>query len=394
MRAQTARPEVWAVALGVVAFAVYVATYAQPTPFNHYVLLADAFLHGRTDLVDPPDYLEHTTFRGRHYVIPPPGPALVLLPAVAVFGTTVDQSRFAALAGAVAAALALLVGARLLPRRSDYLWVGVLAAFGTIVWHMAATGSTWLFAHVLVVTALTVGVLEAIGRQRPALLGAAAAAAFLCRQPAVMTFPFFVLVTLPRWAPGGLRVLRRLDLGYLSRLVAPVAGALTVNGLYNWVRFGTVADVANPLRPGIFDEPWFAQGLFHWSYIPRHLEILFLKLPVFVAEPPYVLVPWTGLALWLSTPVFIYALRARLTRETAAAWLGVLGVLLVVFTYGNPGISQFGYRFASDVYPLLLLLALRGMGERVPTLAKGLILVGVLVNAWGVVWMRLGWVAP
>jgi hypothetical protein len=34
------------------------------------------------------------------------------------------------------------------------------------------------------------------------------------------------------------------------------------------------------------------------------------------------------------------------------------------------------------------------MGERVPALAKVLILVGVVVNAWGVVWMRGGWVAP
>jgi hypothetical protein len=394
MRAQAARPEFWAVALGIVAAAVYTATYADPTPFNHYVLLADAFLHGRVDLVAPPDYLEHTTFRGRHYVIPPPGPALLLLPAVAVFGVAVDQSRFAALAGAVAAASMLLIGARLLPRRADYLWVGVLAAFGTIAWHMAATGSTWLFAHVLVMTALAAGVLEALGRQRPVLLGAAAAWAFLCRQPAIMAFPFFLLVTLPRWAPGGLRALRRLDLGYLNRLVAPVALAVAANGLYNWVRFGTVADVANPLRPGILQEPWFAQGLFHWSYIPRHLEIVFLKLPVVSPDPPYLLVPWTGLALWLTTPAFVYALRARLTVETAAAWVGVLGVLLVVFTYGNPGVSQFGYRFASDVYPLLLLLALRGMGERVPALAKVLILVGVVVNAWGVVWMRGGWVAP
>jgi hypothetical protein len=394
MKAWASRPGFWAVVLGVVAFSAYAATYADPTPFNHYVLLADAFLHGRVDLIAPPDYLEHTTFRGRHYVIPPPGPALLLLPAVAVFGTRVDQSRFAALAGAVAAALALLVGARLVPRRADYLWVGLLAAFGTIAWHMAATGSTWLFAHVLVMTALTAGVLEVLGRQRPVALGAAVAWAFLCRQPAIMTFPFFLLVTRPRWAPGGLRAVRRLDLRYLSRLVAPVALAVAANGLYNWVRFGTVADVANPLREGILQEPWFAQGLFHWSYIPRHLEIVFLKLPVASPDPPYLLVPWTGMALWLTTPAFVYALRARLTPETAAAWVGVLGVLLVVFTYGNPGVSQFGYRFASDIYPLLLLLAVRGMGERVPALAKVLILVGVLVNAWGVVWMRLGWVAP
>lgn len=388
------RPAAWALAVGVIATLVYAVTYADPTPFNHYVLLADAFLHGRLDLLDPPVYLENTTYRGRHYVIPPPFPALLLLPYVAVAGTEANQSLLAYAAGGLVAALAVLVGARLVPRRADALWLGVLMAFGTILWNLSANGSTWYLAHVVVAAAVMAGVLEATGRRRPVVMGAAVAAAYLTRQPAVMTLPFFVLATLPDWAPAGLRAWRRIDLGYLNRLAAPVAVAVAANSLYNWARFGTVADVANPLRPGILDEPWFERGLFHPSYIPRHLALLFLKLPEFVPHPPYALVPWTGLALWITTPAFAYALRARWTRETAAAWLGVAGVLGVVFLYGNPGISQFGYRFAVDVYPLLFLLAVRGMWGRVSPVARLLIALGVLVNAWGVVGLRLGWTAP
>jgi hypothetical protein len=36
-----------------------------------------------------------------------------------------------------------------------------------------------------------------------------------------MVLPFFMLATLPRWAPQGLRLLKTLDLGYLNRLLAP-----------------------------------------------------------------------------------------------------------------------------------------------------------------------------
>jgi hypothetical protein len=62
--------------------------------------------------------------------------------------------------------------------------------------------------------------------------------------------------------------------------------------------------------------------------------------------------------------------------------------------YGNPGVSQFGYRFAGDIYPLLFLLTARGMRGRVPALGAVLIAASVLVNAWGVVWQRFGWIAP
>lgn len=388
------RPIFWAAAVGLLAFAVYAASYADPTPFNHYVLLADAFLHGRVDLVDPPGYIEHTVYRGRHFVMPPPFPALLLVPYVALRGTAASQSLASYLVGAMAAALATLIASKILPRRGDYLWLAALAAFGTIVWNLAATGSTWFFAHVVVVAVLSVGVLESLGRRRALLMGSAVAAAYLTRQATVLVLLYFVVMTLPEWAPRGLRAWREIRLGYLNRLAAPVAIAVVLYSLYNWVRFGTIADVAALLRPGVLSEPWFAHGLFHYRYIPRHLEVLFTRLPGVIAAPPYVLVPWTGLALWFTTPAFGYALRAPWTRETLAAWTGAGAVLFAVMLFGNPGISQFGYRFAADIYPLLFLLAARGMRGPVPGFGKVLIALSILVNLWGIVWQRLGWIAP
>lgn len=393
-RALLRRPAFWAAALAVLAFAVYHFSFPDPTPHDQYVRLADALLHGRVDLVDPPRYLESTTYRGRHYVMNPPFPALLLLPYVALRGLNANQSLASHLLGGAMAAALLLLAARLRPRPADSLWLGLLGAFGTILWYHTAVGSTWYMAHTVVVAALALGVLETLGRRRPLLIGLAVAAAYWTRLPAIMTLPFFVLATAPRWAPAGLRAWRRIDLGYLIRLAAPVAAAVLLNMLYNYVRFGTIADVAAALRPGISEEPWFQRGLFHPSYILRHLRILFLALPVFVPRPPYLLVPWGGLAIWITTPAFVYALRAPLRWETVAAWLGIAAVAAVDFTFGNPGVSQFGYRFAMDFYPLLFLLAARGLGERVPPLAKVLIVLGVAVNAWGVLWTRWGWVAP
>jgi hypothetical protein len=186
---------------------------------------------------------------------------------------------------------------------------------------------------------------------------------------------------------------RRIDVGYLIRLTGPIAAAVGLNSAYNYVRFGTVADVANVYRPNIFKEPWFDRGLFSLSYIPRHLSVVFRDVPRFISTPPYLPVPWTGLAIWVTTPAFAYALRARWNLETGAAWLGILWVSLVVMTFGSTGITQFGYRFATDFYPLLYLLTFRGMGPRPSALAKALIALSILANAWGVIFWRLQWIA-
>jgi hypothetical protein len=387
-------PATWAWAIGVLATAIYLVSIADPTPFNHYVLLADAFLHGRIELIDPPLYLEISRVGSHSYVIPPPGPALVVLPYVAVRGVMANQTLASCVVGGIAAGLGVLLAARVAPARRDYLWLAVLQAFGTIMWFLSAVGSTWYFAHVVAVAALTLSMWETLGDRRPIVIGCGVALAYLSHQPTIMTIPFFLLATISRWAPAGWREWRRIDVGYLIRLTFPIAVAVGLNSTYNYVRFGTVADVAaNAHRPNIFNEWWFDRGLFSLSYIPRHLGVALRDVPRLIATPPYLPVPWTGLAIWVTTPAFVYALRARWNLETAAAWLGIISVSLVFMTFGSTGITQFGYRFATDFYPLLYLLMFRGIGPRPTIWAKALIVLSILVNAWGVIFWRLGWIA-
>ncbi len=392
-RGQRLRVFLWASTVGLLAFAIYHVSFPGGTPYNHYVRLADAFLHGRVNLPDPPSYIEITTFRGRHYVMPPPFPAFLLLPYVALRGLQANQALASHVLGGVAAAAMVAVAARIFPNPTDYLWFGVFGAFGTILWYLSAVGSTWYLAHVIAIAALTLGILETLGRQRSILVGSAVAAAFWTRLPTILTLPYFLLATSPRWAPRGLQAWRQIDLSYLIRLTAPVALIVLLNMVYNFVRFGTPADIAIALRPGLFAEEAFRQGLFHLSYIPRHLAVVFTFLPTFVAQRPYVLVPVTGLAVWFTSPPFAYALRAPARLETLAAWLGIGSVAAVDFSFGTTGAEQFGYRLATDFYPLLFLLTLRGTGTRVSRVAKGFIVVAVLINLWGIVWTRWGWVS-
>src|SRR4249920_3894217 len=63
----------------------------EHTQFNHYALLADAWLHGHLDLGHPPpaytqnnDFAEHA---GKYFVSFPPFPAVILLPFAKLAGS-------------------------------------------------------------------------------------------------------------------------------------------------------------------------------------------------------------------------------------------------------------------------------------------------------------------
>ena len=384
----------WGAALlfGLAVTLIYHYSLPGGTGFDQYQRLADAFLHGRVYLIDPPPHLELTHIGDRHYVIPPPLPALLMLPYVAVAGERADQALFAAVAGGANAVVAFFVAVRLARRRPDQWWLAVLFAFGSIVWYLAAGGSVWFIAHVIAALGLNVALLEALGSKRPALIGTGIAAAFWTHLPTVLTLPFFILMTVDRWAPDGLRRWRTIRLGYLNALAAPIAIVLLANFGYNWLRFGTIADVAYRLRNNAPNEPWFERGLFHPSYIPRHVYPLLRQLPVVQPTFPYITYSISGLAIWVTTPAFLFALRAPLrSASTWATWAGIVPTALLVMSHGTTGMEQFGYRLAVDFYPLLFFLTVSGMRPPLRPIHKVAIVLSVLVNLWGMVWTRMGW---
>jgi len=94
------------------------------------------------------------------------------------------------------------------------------------------------------------------------------------------------------------------------------------------------------------------------------------------------------MGLFFTSPALIYIFKARIKEPIVqACWLGVVCIMIPIITYYGIGWVQFGYRYALDFTPFLILLAALGLPKPMTALPRVLILVSVLVNLWGAYWI-------
>jgi hypothetical protein len=282
----------------------------------------------------------------------------------------------------------IYAGARRLWDGSAFaLLVAALVAFGTNFFWLASDGGFWSFAHTSAVFFCAAALAEAAGRKRPWLVGLLVGLAGLSRLPTFLIAPLFLYMVLD----GDLRI-RRETIERVARFGTTLG--LTAIGylVYNLARYGTLTDQGY-YHPQYIGEPWFDRGRFDITYVPRHLRAIFYELPARIDHFPFLAPRYVGVALIITTPALLYAFRARLTGRNVAAIASIALVSCVLLTHGAVGFSQFGYRFAMDLLPALLLLMASGMRERVTKPALVIVGLGVLVNLWGTLaFNRYDWV--
>lgn len=360
------------------------------TSQRHFVYLADALLHGRVD-VDyerAPWLTELVPHAGKHYVVYPPMPAVMMLPGVAVLGTRFSSSAFSIALAALCVGLTDCLLRRLGFPKPVSAWVTVLFGFGTTFWYTSLTGSSWYLAHVVGVLFLLLALLEAFGKKRALLIGLLLGAAVLARLPMVMATPFFCYVA----GRGERAKIRRITL-----LLLGLGVCIGLNMWYNWLRYRTVFDVGYYLIPGVLEEPWYRQGIFDLSYLPRNLYALLFQPPLLSQQFPYLIPTTFGLALFFSTPALLLMFCAPLDRFHVAVAVAALLVALPSLLHGFPGATQFGNRFSLDYTPFLLVLVATGLGAAVSRRARALIVLSCLISLWGLryaTWIEPAWIFP
>ncbi|MGH7261038.1 MAG: hypothetical protein ACREI9_10195 [Nitrospiraceae bacterium] len=380
-------------------FFIYFVTSNESNPYNQYALLADAFLDGRLYLEKSPEYLELARYYDsgmacngpeegcKGYVIDPPAPAVLLMPFVALFGADLNQVLVSIAFGAAAIGLFWIATRHMGWDLRMGAAMTVLLALGTNFWWAAGDGSLWMFSQVSSVFFAMAALVEATGQKRPWLVGLLLGLSGLSRLPTFLAFPFFLYLAL-KDDMRGWREWRAvvLDRGVIRKVLLFGSGLGAMASLvllYNYARFHTIFD-AGYNHPRYANEPWFAEGRFHISHIPRHIEGIFYLGPELTENQfPFFKPSMFGMALIMVTPAFLYVYGALVKRleVTAAVAMGL--VMIPHLLHGTTGWAQFGYRFSMDYFPMLVVLAASGMGHRVGI--RGWLAIGlsVFIAMWG-----------
>jgi len=352
------------------------AVLHEHTPYNHFALLAEAWLKGRLDLGGPPPSYaagnDFARYGGKWFVVFPALPSVLLVPLVYLAGSAerVADGRFFLLLAGLAPATLFLVLERLTrlgeSKRSELenLLLACLFCFGSVYFFCSLQGTVWFAAHVVAAVLSTLYVLFSLRAERPLLAGLCLALGFATRAPLLLGAPLFVLEAL-RTArltePRGVGLLQRFELGRLARSLAwfglPVALVLALSCLYNAARFD------DPFEPGYryLDVAWAKRiakwGLFDYHYLARNLGVMLSSLPWLPAQGGPVQVSGHGLALWITTPMYLWLLLARRWSGLSRSLLLCAALIaLPSLFYQNSGWLQFGYRFSNDYAPLLFVL--------------------------------------
>jgi len=366
-----------ALCIAILVFVIYFVTSKGSTSFDQYVRLADAFLHGRLYLVDAPPWLEVARHEGKAFVINPPAPTLFVLPWVAIWGISTNQTIISMIVGAGAMGLFWVAATQLGWSLSVKAAITLLLAFGTNFWWVATEGSVWMLAHVSAVFFLMAALVETTGRNRPWLIGLLVGLAGLSRLPTFLAFPFFAY-TIARGEEDRQIIIRRLVTFGLA------LGAM--GGVYLLYTYGEYGTFSLGYERGEFLEgSRFSKGLFDISYIPDQINTIFFSRPVFDGDHfPYFKPSNMGLGLFFTTPALLYMFSARLKeRLSLAALAALLLISIPILTYGATGFSQFGYRFSLDFLPFMAILVASGMHHRLDRLKIAVIILSCAINLWG-----------
>ncbi len=392
------RPELSStIAIFVATSAIYLFTSSRDRQeLDYFVRLADAFLNGRVTLLEAPSWLNELipAGPGEWYVAYPPFPAVLLVPIVAVFGTSIHEQVVSSIVGAGAVALAWQLFRLFALSTRARVVLTVAFGFSTVLWYVSEVGSVWYYASVVGIFFLLAALNLAFRRRAPFLVGLCLGFAATSRLPIALGAPVIaaILVDLHRSRP-----LPRL--GPALRILGPYAIGLAIPigayALYNVIRWGTPIDQGYVAIPGVLEDPYYSEhGILSLWYVPRNLYAIFLRSWNYVDDPPFLQPSWWGLSIFLTTPLYLWLFKSRLS-DPRVAWslLGVALIAIPIVTHGNVGTTQFGYRFSLDFQPFLFVMLAtvleRGLG-RLAILATAAGVIGCAYAIWAI---SIGFVA-
>lgn len=361
---------------------MYLLSSPGETQFNYFTRLSQSIINSKLYTNENPSWLnEFIPIDGKFYVALPPMPAVLMMPFVYIFGNNFSETLFSISLGSINVVLVYLLLRQFNFSKHVVIFVTIFFAFGTNHYFTASVGSSWYLAHIVTLSFLNLAILETVTKRRLVLIGVFLGAAFWSRTSVLFTLPFFYIYLYKRFWPINKRNFLNfvfLNLGVLFFII--------LDAIYNYLRFGNFSPFGPYKLIQNVDPNTVIDGVYmSIKYIPRHIDALFFRIPKLVDDFPYLIPSLYSTALWVTSPVLVYIFRAKKSLLTLSCALAAITTLAVVIQWAGVGFTQFGYRFALDFMPFLLILAALGLGNKPSKIAYLLLTLAIIVNMWGTI---------
>ena len=388
-----------------IAATFWIYYYSNPQPqfyYDYTFRVADNILRGAIGFHEkPPTWVnEFVPFEGNWYSAFPLGSVLTMIPfaffKLVGFIYEMPASIIAALtAGAICFFLLKIAeqyefewGKRIL------LVCGIL--FGTWMWTNLAMAGAWHLALGFAVLGELGAIYFTVFRRNPLLAGLFFALAFGNRTEIILTAPLFMYLLLrdkvekkggkgEKESKSEIQIAnRKSQIANLARFCAIpfVLGVLTL--VYNYVRFHSFTDFGYARIPGVLNEPWYRYGIFSIWYIPLNVREMLYTPWSRLSGFPYLVPNGFGSAIWWSSPfiLFLFRFGARDKILKFTAWAAIVVLTFLLWTHGNPGGWQFGYRYAMILLPWMFVILLENSPPKIRWYEWLAYIMSIVINAY------------
>jgi hypothetical protein len=377
--------------------------FSNPKPQGYYdytFRVASLLLEGHISPAEqPPSWLnEFVPFEGGWYSVFPLGAVVSMLPFAALkeIGIISDMPAafiYSLLAVACCLFLLLIAGRyNMPPGRQVLLTMAIL--FGTFTWTNLTFGGAWQLALGFAMLGELGAIWFSAFDRRPLVAGAFFALAFGNRTEILLTAPLFIYLLYRRDAETqrqkreGAESSHRNGFKSQLRVIAAFCAIPFLLGIatliYNEARFHSVTDFGYARIPGVLNEPWYNHGIFSTEYIPRQAWEMLLKLWETRPTFPYLVPNGFSSSILLSSPFLLFILRtgARDGALKLCAWTAIVAMTFLLWTHGNSGGWQFGYRYAMVLLPWVFIILLENSPKKISPLEWAVYIFSFAANAY------------
>jgi transposase-like protein len=345
---------------------------------NPSMMQAKELLLGKPYLPEKISWIEMLEWEGHYYIAYPPMVTFLSLPYVLLNGAYLGGEAINSIM-IFGSSIFMFLLVKNLKEINQWASLSAIAyVVGTVNLHSAKIGSIWLLMHSFGNFFFLLSLWLFLQKRSYFWAGLSFAIAFQVRYlilAAIIIFPLYSVCyfrpisTISQW--------QNFVLGLLPPCIMTWA--------FQWWTLG------NPFTSP-YTIAWQQWGItesnFSLSYLPHNFQIYFLEMPKVLNQFPYLHFELEGQAMWVISPFLLGVLFLNFRQRFVWSFFPSTALMLIGYLcYRHTGFTQYGTRYAQDIFPVLIPLAFTGFNHRKLSIRKLLpiaVLISCIINIYAV----------